>query len=353
MSEIDRSVLLAALQAAKPTLAPKPYLPAFTHFLLDQDHITTFDDVTGIQIDGIPTGITACVPGELLLRSVSSLSATKLSLDLVGDVLKIHAGRSHLKLNTLSINDFPFRMPVGKEEIELTPAFFTGLAQCLPLAGADMNHPELMGVYMTSDDSGNTVLYASNNATLGRYSVPMSLDFPADEGVLLPARFCTLLLGLTKSFGSDEATLSLLYSNGGVMARIKKNVYLFSKLLDDVTLMSYEKTVLRYWEQIDSSAKVPAELDAALARAAIMQGDRPETVIQVKRGTLALSSKCPAGEVVDSLPLDVEDVPATVIDPTRLSRALKLCSHVALTKNAVCLWSEDKRFRYLVATREA
>ena len=76
MSTIDRAKFLAALNLARAALASQPYIPAFTHFRFDEDGVTAYNDIVGILVN-FDTGLDCCLPGDLLLKSLSSMADRK------------------------------------------------------------------------------------------------------------------------------------------------------------------------------------------------------------------------------------------------------------------------------------
>lgn len=357
MPEILRESLLASLNVAKAALATKSYLPALTHFCFTADGPLSFimacNGTMAIEVAGAPSlGADICVPGDLLLKAISTFSQPKIKAELDNTVLTLSAGRSRLKMPILPAADFPFSMPPNESglEVPITEDMIKGILQCLPSAGIDGNHMEMMGVTITIED-GFFVLYSSNNVTLSRYRTSAkATKLPNNEAVFLPSDFCNRLCGLARGLESRTGKLLFPVPGESVMADLGR-VTIYSKLPADLQPVDFHRVIHAHVDltQKPDVVPIPDAFEQAMSRAALLlNGESVKTCrASISQGVLSLSTKCKAGAMDDELPLDADDRKAFGLDPELVLRSSKHCTHIGFTRRAMVM-TNGEQFIHLI-----
>ena len=113
MSGVNRNQLLKTLNLAKPAIYMKDYLPILSHFLFSSqdESVTAYNDIQAINV-GCDADIDGCVPAELLIKTLSSLSGDTVLFTKHDGHLLVTSGKSKIKLPVLPAEDFPAVLPV-------------------------------------------------------------------------------------------------------------------------------------------------------------------------------------------------------------------------------------------------
>lgn len=347
---VSRSSLLEAANLVKPALSNQQFVPVLSHLIFDGVSVTAFNDVSAISVRS-DLDLEGCVPGDMLLKSLSSLSGAEVVLTHSSDSIVLACGRSKVKLPVLPLSDFPFSMPefegIG---LLLNSKILQGIASCLPGSGSDPTHPAQMGVTMIPVD-GMIGLYATDNFTISRYLAKSSIKIPGDVPVILPTFFCQQLLSLSKAYPDQE--VRLIAEPDHLLARIGEHVHLYTKVAVQVEPLDFERVLNRHLgdENIDDGLKeIPAGFDAAIDRALMVVSGEVDksSKITVGKGKMKLETVSGTAESLDSFTWDGSDLLEVRVDPGFVARSLKLGTHVAILDSAMIVTNGDQ-FLHLIS----
>lgn len=349
---IDRTKLLFALNLAKPALASQPYIPAFTHFLFNEDGVTAYNDIAAIRIT-LDHDLDSCLPGDMLLKTVSSMAGQSVLLQPLDDApaVLVSSGRSRIKVPKLPVEDFPIKWPSTKsaESITLDQSILNGIRSCLVGVGTNPTHPAQMGV--TLDVLGDkAVLYSTDNSTLSRFKTKTPIRLPGDSPVIMPTFFCEQVISLAKAFLDCEVTLFVL--PGVLMARIGKAATIMTKTLVDLQPIDFAALIKKVTGSATDLSPIPAGWDDAMQRALLVLDGLPDKAAELspRKGAIRLVARSERGEAEDTLDFDGEGPEEAIyIDPSLVLRGSKSASQLAFCSSAVMLVSGDGVYMHLIA----
>lgn len=352
MSNLDRATLLSALTLCRPALATQQFVPAFTHYLFSHGCVTAYNDLIGIEV-AMQHDIEGCLPGEVLLRVLSSMPGSSVSVQEVDgtQTVLIASGRSRVKVPALPTSDFPMGWPqVGKmAEVPLNVDVFNGIRLCLPGVGVNPNHPAQMGVTLGADEDGVGVLWSTDSHSLSRYVTEVTVDLPGDSPVVMPTAFCEQLLALSKAFPREDAVLCV--SPGALLATFGRRARLQSRTAVDLQPLDFVGVYRRHTGSAGKFHPIPVGWDDALARLLVVL--TPETAktatLTAGSGSISLSASSPLGEATDELEWPGGGAKAVIVDPALLARGSKNVNEMAFCPSATLMRSTDGSFFHMVA----
>lgn len=348
-----RESLLQAALLVKPALASQSYIPALTHICFDGVTMLAYNDISAIMVRS-PIEMEMCVPGDLLIKALGSLTADELLMqqDTSGNLL-LAAGRSKLKLPTLPIADFPFEEPEVARTIKLSASILKGIEKCLVAVGHDPTHPAQMGITMEAGKDGAT-LYSTDNFTISRYQTDTKISLPASVPVILPTFFCEQIVSLAKAYPDEPVELAI--QAGSLIAVVGDTAKLFTKQLVDLEPMNFDTILKKYHvdEVIKEAAiAIPDSFDASFDRALMILANEMDKVTKVTMtgDKMKILSTSSLGEASDSFTYKDPNAPAEpfFVDPALVSRGSKICSKVAILEKVMVLGNEDLSFTHLIA----
>lgn len=355
---LNREALVKAVNMVRPALAAQAYVPILQHICFRNDEMVTFNDVTAIGVR-MKTGLKACVPGDMLARSLASFSGETIGVVQSGDeALTLTAGRSKLKLPVLNVKDFPFDLPETTsktDSIKVHASIIDGIDKCLLSVGTDETHPAHMGVTLEADAadgaiSGDAVLHSTDGVTISRYTTTDEIELEAP--VILPTFFCQQLIALNRAFPKEQATLYLL--QGGLLVEWEGGAFLYSRTLVDLEPLDFGSVISRH-VQLNGLKKrcapIPDKWDAAFKRALLVtQGELEKvTKIMPTEGGLKMRSSSPAGDAEDAMSFDGDIEEPFYVDPALVERAGKHCAIIECRPKALIMASESGAFVHLIS----
>lgn len=357
---MNRLHLLKALALLRPALSTQSFIPALSHVRIESSDAgvmaTAYNDTIGIMVGVDWDQDDLCVPGELLIKALSGFKGDAYTASRVGDAdLVLASGRSKLKLHTLPVSDFPFKLPDHKRVacVSITNAMLAGIERCLDGVGRDLTHPEQMGVTLAVVDDC-AALYATDNYTISRYSTADRLELPGDAPVIMPTAFCENLLAVGKAYPEDE--IDLYIHADALVAHVGKHARVFSKILADLEPMDFERVIGKHVKGAleDTTADVPKDLGDALDRALLVLSQVPDKTTKVTSGgeVIKLRSSSELGDADDTLAFELaaETLPEPVhVDPALLTRGLKGCAYMGFLNRALVLTSADRAYLHLIS----
>lgn len=349
MSDIIREHLLQSLNLAKAAVAGQAYVPALTHFAFDGWGILAYNDVSAIGVRG-PIELPICLPAEMLIKTLNSMTAEKVLITQTDDnAVIIASGRSKVKLPYLELSAFPFEFPevCWDDGFVVTADMLKGIEKCLVGVGTDPTHPAQMGVTLEETASG-CMLYSTDNFTISRYKSNAKVKLPGEVPIIMPAFFCNQLLAIAKSLVDEEIVVCLV--PGGICASFGGQAMLFTKLLVDLEPMDFATIMAKYLQgEAKDTAEIPNGFESSLERALLILSSEMDkaTKVTAEGGKMKLFSSSSQGESSDALTFEHPDTSSFLIDPALALRASRICRRVRLLERVMLL--EDGAFTHLVA----
>lgn len=325
---MERMELLEKLQLARPCLSAQDIVPILSHFCFTEEEVIAFNGTQAIIVDH-ETALDCGLPGELLIKLLSSYSAGKIVVSQKGDDINIKAGKSNAKLASLPDRDFIFEFPDLEEaqEFSMTEDFITGITKTLISVSKNSFQRSQFGVTLDSTKKG-AYLYSTDNLSISRYTLEESLGKKPVK-VLLPAVFCQLLVDLSKTVGDSEPDL---YIGDDFIYAAFDGVYLYSKLLIDVEFLDFEAVIKGNWNEEDDFQGIPEELITAIERTALLTSKETDQIVHLnlEDEILKISGNSGYGEVKEDIAF--EDAPeiSCRMDANLLLAALQSVDEMSL-----------------------
>lgn len=360
MTTIRRDTLQRNLTLARAALANQPYIPALTHFCVADGGVTAYNDIAAIFVQ-FPHDLNCCLPGDLLLRTLTTLPAggeVMLRPGKDGDALQITSGRTNLKLPTLARLDFPldWGRDLGRAEatLELDNEMLTGIKRCLLAVGSNPNFPEQMGVTLDSV-GGKARLYSTDDNTISQYTTASPVSLPAGAPIFLPTFFCEQVVAIADAFPDDALDLSL-HPGAVVLTVAGDKARLMQKMDTAVQTPDFTTQVSKHTAGNATPHDIPVGWEAALQRALLVLGASTTKVTRVsptKEG-LQLLTASQMGEADDSLTWAGKPPREDVwLDPAFVVRGSKFTSRMAFGGRALQLVSSDGKFMHVIGYARA
>lgn len=367
MTTVNRETLLKIINLVRPALSTQNFVPALMHFLFSAGNVTAFNDVTAITVKAPKelAGLECCLPGDLLVRALNSLSTESVALKEVdSNTVLITSGRSRIKVPMLPVEDFPlkpFSADAPDAEFDVTEFFLTGVRLCLIGVGTDPTHPAQMGVTVETE-GGTGVLYSTDNVTISRFDTGDKMVLPADAPVILPTFFCEQLLTLAKAFPSADVSIEVWATH--VVAHIGKQATLLTRTLVDLEPLDFGSIVSKHCDvkKVKREARaMPMDADEAWARALMVTQTEVDKFTKVSLnddGDLRLYSESGSTSADDVIELDDSGAEAWRAKPFNVDPALvvritkaKVCTAAVYYPRVMVLvgGADDRLFMHLIA----
>lgn len=352
-NSVDREEIVKIINSVKPALSAQAYIPALTHIKFNGETAQTYNDIYSISVK-CKIELDVCLPGDLLLKALSSMKAESVFITLNKDLsVTIASGRSKLKIPSLPHDDFPFAFPKSKPlgTVNITSNIIDGINRCMISVGNDPTHPAQMGVTMEENEGGELILYSTDNFTISQFTTDSKQSMPGDIPVILPTFFCNQLLTLAKIFKDEE--IKLIVRTDSLIAEFGKSATLFSKLLVDLEPMDFNKIIQKNLRSVsikEESLDIPDSMDSACSRALlVLQSEMDKiTKITVSNGRLKMFSESSLGQAEDTMTFKSSDQEFHT-DPYLINRALGQCNKLALLEKVMVLSNENLSFIHLIA----
>lgn len=361
MDSFNREAFLRIINLVSPALSTQDFIPILKNVCFRKGQAIAFNDRAAIGVK-LPPGLadlSMTLPGAMLKSVVASFNAENLSVQLgEGSEALITSGRSKIKLATMPVADFPFKMPPNGTRLEFTEAMLQAVQLCLPAAGNDPTRPATMGVTLDSED-GYAVFYATDNATISRCKTRSKIKLPGDSPVILPTFFCEQLIPLSRAYPEGEWEIDL--APGVILGTLFEgeapSAFILHREQVDPDPVDFPNIVNRHCKLatvVDLLEEIPPALDAAFNRAVLVQAQEPDkaTKLTITPTAIKLLSSGPLGEAQDSIAFDgAGDSPPEpfFVDPGLFSRGLKGVSHIAFFPKVVALGNKEASFLHLIS----
>lgn len=347
-TSIDRAKLVKLCAQVRPALATADYIPALIHIQFSDGFATAYNDVNAISVKA-DVGFDACVPGELLIKVLSSFKGEQVALTL-GEKLLLTSGRSKINIPVLPANKFPFEPPTETcPELKLDEAMIEAIDRCLISVGTNPKQPARMGVTLEASGTGTASFYSTDGVTICRATTKSPVELPGDTPIILPTFLCEQIVSLQRTYPGHKVIMELL--PGALIAGWGNDAMVYSKTAIDVEPLDFEKVLRKHFNPDKLSAiSIPDSMDSAVGRALLVQSGSAylRTKVESTGKGLRLSSSG-IGDADDELDYAGPDFNSFHLDPALLARGLKVCSHIALEKHITVLTNEDRSFMYALA----
>lgn len=301
------------------------------------------NDVSSIQAR-IETNLDCCIPGDLFLKALGSLTGEEVVLSLVQEAVVVQQGRSKVKLPILPLDSFPFDIPETKGKgLTLNASVLNGIEYCLAFSGNDPTHPAQMGVTLAPDFDDGIAAFSTDNYTVSKYQINSTIELPGDVPIILPVFFCQQLLNLSKVFPKEK--IQLFPTSEHLIAELGNEAVLYTKVAVDAEPMDFQRVLDKHLgesdDYIDSLCSIPDGFDAAVDRALMVASNEVDkaTTLTVVKGKLKMETTSSTAESNDTFSLDCDDIEVRV-DPMLTARALKLHSKFSLQEKCLVFSNE-------------
>lgn len=351
----NRDALLKLASLLRPALSTQTYIPAYQHIRFAGGQALAFNDVTAITIR-TALDLEACVPGELMIKALSSFNADEVLLqqDVKNGVMALVSGRARVKMPTMAVKDFPFDNPDDGSAYSLnfTDAMLTGVEACLFNVGKDPTHGAQMGVTLDTVD-GAAALYSTDNFTISRFRTTTKLKMPGDAPVILPTFFCEQLIELAGHFKDQDITLEI--APNYLRATFGKQASLLTKSVNDLEPLDFQSVLGRLvdFKTLDRFlVDIPNGFDSAWDRALLVMAGTADKVsrVRLENNKLMIDSESSMGEAHDELSIKDADGEHSdfYIDPSFVVRAASKCAKMAFCPRGLVLTSETGVFTHFI-----
>lgn len=351
---MKRSDLVNKLKQVQAGLALNDYVPLFACFCFNGKTVVAYNDVVALQAP-CPLEVKGAVKGAVLLGFLSATRVPEVELSSQDGDIHIKAGRAKLKLPVIAEpGDFVFKwpddkgeaIPFGKEAMEM-------LAYCTPSMGTDPSRRMMMGVTIAFDGEKNkATLYSTDNKSASRsviefseaqWKMPKSFH---DKAVILPPRFCELLLS-----NASEKLSELVMGDGWVKAVFETGLKLFSRTIPDADPQAYKGlfSPMVGKDMNDKYVAIPKGIERALERSLVVIASKDDTVkLTVKGEVLTLETSSSYGVAKDVLRMEGHEDEMVEAQPSILARVLATSEEMAIVGGS-CVAFRRGRCYHLVS----
>jgi hypothetical protein len=195
--EIKAEELLLVLKRLRPNLQSSDIIPVLSHFCFAGKFIHTYDDVSGMEIEmEVDSGLNCAVPGEPLLRFLSSVKGTVTVVpDPSGTAVDLLYGKSKVTMGTLTGDSFLFSPPDPEKDSPIACVdgkdsdTLTGLlADVVFSTGNNAQQPYTMGANLRFSKTGVSV-FTTDGVTIS-YTEGKLRGLSEVPDLLIPSAFC-------------------------------------------------------------------------------------------------------------------------------------------------------------------
>jgi DNA polymerase-3 subunit beta len=185
----------------------------------------------GVEII-IPAKITkegvVAVPAAVLAGFLSNARGKSVSVELDGEVLKVHTDRAHASIKTLPNEDFPILPRVSAEQSFTIKSsdLVRAIRSVLYCASLSAIKPELQSILLYGE-GGKLTTVATDSFRLAEKTVPMRAGGSVPE-LLIPARNAGELMRILDGVQGEVE----LYYNDNQLSVQTEGIYYTSRLLD-------------------------------------------------------------------------------------------------------------------------
>ena len=331
-----RQDFLNTLKIVYPALGgPKSILPILSNFCFDGKYVLACDDAVAMRTR-CELELQGGLPGQLLVSMLSASSAEEVDFSYDEDQsVSLLLGRTKLKMPKMDVSDVYKRLPKSRDIAEGQPVPITeDIVKALRLAArvgsTDVQTISRSGVTVRFDNK-KTYFYSTNGMALAVATAKNSTPDLAGTSVILPKRFCDLLLTL--------AAKSLTITSDGGLVAATKLVQLFGAQPATADYKQFDSILDQSISEGDSAVALPRQLTTCLQRSTILTPDLVR--LAYSQGRLSIVSTGGGSEITDSLKIDLGGKPFSVLtDAASVLKYLDVATRIDITPDRIVLLGE-------------
>lgn len=347
---LSRKETLAALEPLKSAIATRSAIEGLSHVWFDGAFAYATNGGLGIK-SKFASPLKCGIPGALLLGLLNQATGDTLDLDVAGDVLKLKAGRSSVKLSTMPLERRVWRYPdkptaKAAATLMVSEGLVKGLKRVFALRPSSPKRMEHHAVLIFAEDQ-EMDLYVTDSKSL--LVMPVAEPITGIKKLALPREMAEQIVAQCK--GGDRKLLMYpdhFFVQANDKVALYSNVFDTSEMLD---LPSYadrfsdKKTMLPFAR--------PEGFNAALERAVLLAGSaEPEVSLKAQGKSLKLSGKFKFGQIDEEFALTKAVLKANINVDAKILLSVRDTDKMALSDIVAALHGEDG-FMYTLAAREA
>jgi DNA polymerase III sliding clamp (beta) subunit (PCNA family) len=277
---LNREEISSKLALISPCLGKQDFVEILKHVCFKDDQITSFNGTQAAIID-CKLEFDCTVDGSLLQKLVNSYSIADIELKQGKDSLTLSCGKSKVKLNTLSSDDFVFELPEdssAESEIKIDADFVFGISKCLISVSDNFIEKSQSGITVDAH-SGGVFLYSTDDVCLSKYITKQECEKSAK--VILPKLFCTQLASWQKALGDGVLAIGLDY----VKAEFSEGkAILFSKIDPEDEFLDFEDVIAQSYYEDTVTIDIPEKLEEILQRCSLITSSKMEQFVTIGLG---------------------------------------------------------------------
>jgi DNA polymerase III sliding clamp (beta) subunit (PCNA family) len=347
---LSRKETIAALEPVKAAVATRSAIQELSHVWFDGDHVSAANGGLGIRAK-FKSPLKCGVPGALFLGLLNQAAADTLEFKQDGNGLKFKTGRSSVTLNTLPLEQFPWRYPDKPKtkptaSFKISTDFITGLKRVTALKVSGPKRMEHYAVCIFSVDE-EMDLYVTDSKSMLVMPVKEKLT-GSMKRIALPRELADQIIAQCK----PGQILNMYPDHFSVVANDKvqlySNVFDTSEMLD---LPQFANNLVN--EKKFPYVELPADLNAVLERAMVLAGsEEPLVVFKSDGKTLKLSARFKYGEIAEEFVLSKASFKTTLSLNARTVLAVKDVKKISFSERAASFLGADD-FTYVLAAQDS
>lgn len=348
--KMDRTALLAAIEAVKPALSNRNMIEELACIWFDGEALTAFNDSSlGIRVP-FECDLKGGLRGSVLLGLLTHSRAKEIEIDLAAEgEATLKAAKTTLKLALLNVSRAVYELPsLGKGAKHSSPD--KGFREALKAVSISLGNssvaPDQMGVILISR-AGRLHFFTTDEKTIASASIP-SKEWPLKEGerIIVPTDFINEYIKLADK---KEADTELYITPDGITARFKSGVLLFSKLVDNPKANDFFGIITKCSKGYPTFP-IPDRMRMGLDKVSVLlAGQTNDKIsIDIDGDHMTLSADTALGSIEDKIKID--DAPDPIefnMIPDLIKRALDQCDMMAVSEDNTMMFGEN--FKYIIA----
>lgn len=331
---MNRKYLVDTLELIKPALAKNNTVPIFQSYCFEPGSVSAYNDTVGI-CGPVDHEDSFGVHGTTLLGMLSASSAEEVAIVRGDNELTLKAGKSVTKLPYDPEENFIFKEPGGKWDIQIpyTQTLHEALELCLKTVSNDETQLALHGVTI----EGNH-LYSCNGDTITKIKIKDG----SKSRFLMPTPFCEAVV---KLWSSLEMTKGILKFNKEWVHAHFEDWSVYGRVLEIKEPIDFENLIKRTVKGKPAMVEIPDGFSEALSRARVLADPESQrTVFKIGKGKAELYTETPMGTVHDVFELRGHGDVECSINASHVQRSLDNCDLCAFTGQATLLSKGDDIF---------
>jgi DNA polymerase III sliding clamp (beta) subunit (PCNA family) len=350
-TSLSRKETIAALEPVKAAVATRSAIQELSHIWFDGAHVSATNGGLGIKAK-FSSPLKCGVPGALFFGLLNQAATDMLEFKQDGNGLKFKAGRSSVTLNTLPLEQFPWRYPDKPKakptaSLKISAEFLIGLKRvsALKVSGPRRMEHYAVCIFAVDDEMD---LYTTDSKSMLVMPVKEKLAGSVKK-IALPRELADQIITQCK----PGQTLNMYPDHFSVAATDKvqlySNIFDTSEMLD---LPSFADNLIN--EKKFPSADLPTDLHAVLERAMVLAGSEEPLVLFKSDGkVLKLSARFKYGEIAEEFAVLSKGLLKTTLSlNAKTVLSIKDVKKVSLSERAAAFLGDDD-FSYVLAAQDS